>query len=155
MKNISFLLYNLVLSLWVGGIFIFTFIVTPAIFKSFGRDMAGVIVGKLFPGYFLYNLILSVLALILFLFYADIQSRAGYKLIPMLIAAAIAVNVYIKFNLYPDIVRVKQEIVSFETTPAEHPLRKKFTTLHGVSAALNLILLADGVIIFVYPLLKK
>jgi uncharacterized membrane protein len=55
-------LYNLVLSLWIGGMSVFTFIVTPAIFKSFGRDMAGEIVGKLFPGYFLSVLILSFAA---------------------------------------------------------------------------------------------
>jgi uncharacterized membrane protein len=60
-------LYNLILSLWVGGIAIFTFIVTPAIFRSFGRDEAGAIVGKLFPGYFTYVLVLTLLAFIFFL----------------------------------------------------------------------------------------
>jgi len=52
MKAPLFSVYNLVLALWVGGISIFTFIVTPAIFRSYGRDQAGEIVGKLFPGYF-------------------------------------------------------------------------------------------------------
>jgi uncharacterized membrane protein len=62
MKMAWSFLYNLVLSLWIGGMSVFTFIVTPAIFKSFGRDMAGEIVGKLFPGYFLSVLILSFAA---------------------------------------------------------------------------------------------
>ena len=48
-----------------GGISIFTFLITPVIFKSFARDMAGKIIGTLFPGYFLIVLALSVLALIL------------------------------------------------------------------------------------------
>jgi len=45
-------LYNLVLALWVGGISIFTFIVTPVIFRSFGRDMAGRDRGEALPGLF-------------------------------------------------------------------------------------------------------
>ena len=50
MHKLFFILYDLVLALWTGGIFLFTFIITPVIFKSYGRDMAGEIVGKLFPG---------------------------------------------------------------------------------------------------------
>ena len=42
--------YTLTLALWTGGMVLFTFIVTPAIFRSFGRDQAGEIVGYLFPG---------------------------------------------------------------------------------------------------------
>jgi hypothetical protein len=53
MKPFLAILYTLLLSLWTGGIAIFTFIVTPAIFRSYGRDQAGEIVGRLFPGDFL------------------------------------------------------------------------------------------------------
>ncbi|HQT98076.1 MAG TPA: DUF4149 domain-containing protein [Thermodesulfobacteriota bacterium] len=48
--------YRLALSLWVGGIALFTFIVTPAIFRAHGRDAAGRIVGSIFPVYFRYCL---------------------------------------------------------------------------------------------------
>jgi hypothetical protein len=48
----EFFIYNLVLSLWVGGNALFTFLVTPVIFKMYGRDEAGKIVGNLFPSYF-------------------------------------------------------------------------------------------------------
>jgi hypothetical protein len=74
--KIGSILYNLILALWVGGIFIFTFIVTPIIFQSFGRDYAGEIVGKLFPYYFPYNLILSVLALIVFFIRQDTENNS-------------------------------------------------------------------------------
>ena len=50
--------YSFLLALWAGGMFIFTFLVTPVIFQSFGRDTAGEIVGKLFPYYFPYTLTL-------------------------------------------------------------------------------------------------
>ncbi len=41
--------YISILALWVGGISRFTFIVTTKIFRSYDRDKAGEIVGKLFP----------------------------------------------------------------------------------------------------------
>ncbi len=43
------------LSLWVGGMSLFTFILTPVIFRSYPRDAAGEVVGKLFPSYFLFT----------------------------------------------------------------------------------------------------
>ena len=41
---------------------IFTFLVAPVIFKSYGKDMASDIVGHIFPRYFLYDLILAAVA---------------------------------------------------------------------------------------------
>src|SRR3972149_3851447 len=51
--------YRLALSLWVGGIALFTFVVTPVIFRTHGRDAAGRIVGSIFPVYFRYGLVVA------------------------------------------------------------------------------------------------
>jgi hypothetical protein len=143
-KTVWNFLYDLVLALWVGGISIFTFVVTPVIFRSFTRDMAGEIVGKLFPGYFFYNLVLSLLALgLLLIGYHASDSR--YRLSFLLAVGAIVINLFVVFRLHPEIKKVKEAIHSFDTVSAESPLRKKFTVLHAVSATLNLIVLADGV----------
>jgi hypothetical protein len=149
-------LFSLVLALWVGGIVLFTFIVTPVIFKSFSRDVAGEIVGKLFPGYFTYNLVLSVLAIALFFLLTADRSLFVWRLSVLLLAAALVVNLFIVFKLHPDITAVKREISSFQQESPDSPMRKKFRVLHGVSAALNLFLLADGIILLVAgPFLKK
>ena len=151
-----FSLYDLILSLWVGGMAIFTFIVTPAIFKSFGRDEAGVIVGKLFPGYFTYVLVLSVLAFIVFFVVTGSKLDSISRLSFFLLIAALVVNLYVSLKLYPDAVKVKQEITSFERESPDSPARKRFTRLHAVSAVLNLAVLADGVILLLLgPALKK
>src|SRR5512139_4145805 len=139
-------LYNLVLALWVGGISIFTFIVTPVIFRSFGRDIAGEVVGKLFPGYFLYTLLLSILALILLLVSQPSLRKSAHTWSLLLIALAIIINMFVSFKLHPEIKKIKQEIPSFEAVQ-DSLLRKRFRQLHGVSATLNLILLADGVVL--------
>jgi uncharacterized membrane protein len=148
--------YNLVLALWVGGIAIFTFIVTPAIFRSFGRDQSGEIVGKLFPGYFIYTLILTLLALFLFLLAARDSSLPAYRLSLSLLILSLAVALLVVFWVHPTTVDVKRTIASFEREPSDSPARKRFARLHALSASLNLLLLVDGVVLLVVaPGLKK
>ncbi len=156
MKFSFFSLYNLIVSLWVGGIAIFTFIVTPVVFRSFDRDLAGTIVGKLFPGYFLYLLVLSILAFIVFFTVAGDQSEPAARASLILLVVALAVNAYVTFKLHPDTVKVKQQIASFERESPDTAARKQFARLHAVSATLNLLLLADGIALLVIgPAMRK
>jgi len=105
-------------------------------------------VGKLFPVYFLYTFLLSVLALISFLASGPSPGKSARTWSLLLIALAIIINIFVSFKLYPEIKRIKQEIPSFEAAQ-DSPLRKRFGQLHGASATLNLILLADGVALLV------
>ncbi len=136
--KIGFVFFNIAVALWTGGVAIFTFVVTPVIFKSFPRDTASGIVDKLFPLYFSYNLITSALAL----FFALIPGGSNRSL--ALIFAAVLVNLFITFILYPSIKKVKREVPSFENTDSSSPARRRFRRLHAVSAVLNLLLLALG-----------
>ncbi len=136
--------YLLILSLWVGGMAIFTFVVTPAIFRSYSRDMAGEIVGKLFPGYFPYLLVLSGLALLFFLFLRSDASAAVTRTCLALLVAAVLANSYVTFKLHPDAVRLKQQVATFERAAADSPARNAFRRLHAASAVLNLFVLLDG-----------
>jgi uncharacterized membrane protein len=142
-------LYLLSLSLWVGGMAIFTFLVTPAVFRSYGRDQAGEIVGMLFRTYFPYLLVLSILALALFLVLAD-RASTDYRVSLVLLAAAIVVNSYVAFKLHPDAVRIKQQVASFEREAPDSPPRKAFRRLHALSSILNLAVLVDGVALLVF-----
>ena len=147
------------LALWVGGITLFTFIITPVIFNSYSRDMAGEIMGRLFPGYFLYNLVLSILALILFFIpWRDISDipRKWFRLSLFCLVIAVLINIFVFFKLHPEIKEIKKEIHSFENLPSKDPLRIKFRRLHGVSAVLNLLLLADGAtLLLIGTVIKK
>lgn len=156
MKNTMHVIYNLVLSLWIGGISIFTFIITPVIFRSFSRDMAGTIVGRLFPGYFWFNLILSVLALVIIVFAGLSFAKSGYKLSIVLIVLAVIINTYVTFKLHPDVRQVKQEMHAVEKLADDSPERKRFGKLHAISASLNLLLLADGItLLIISTVLRK
>jgi MFS superfamily sulfate permease-like transporter len=114
--------------------------------------MAGEIVGRLFPGYFLYNLVLSLLALILFFISRRVISGIapkGFRLPLFCLVIAVLVNIFVFFKLHPEIKAIKKEIHSFETVSSEDPLRMKFRRLHGISAVLNLLLFVDGVTLLV------
>jgi len=147
-------LYNLMLALWVGGIFIFTFLVTPVIFRSFGRDTASAIVDKLFPFYFPYLLAVAVLAFVFFLIFG-LKKQAMPKLTLALIVIGILTGLYVNVRLFPEVKKVKQEISSFETVPPDSPARRQFSKLHGISMALNLALLADGAVLIVISSIHK
>jgi len=147
-------LYNLMLALWVGGIFIFTFLVTPLIFKSFGRDTASAIVDKLFPFYFPYVLVVVILAFVFFLI-SGLKKTARRKLTLVLLVIGISIGLFVNLYLYPKVKKTKQEIASFENTPTDLPARKRFSALHGISMTLNLVLLADGIALIVVGSFRK
>jgi len=155
MKALAVFGYNLVLALWVGGIVLFTFVVTPLIFRGFDRDMAGEIVGKVIPSYFRYNLVLSLAALGILVALWGGWSPWVRRSCLLLLLAAVAVNAYINFGLYPKIGAIKREVATFREDPDAAP-RKAFRRLHAVSASLNLVLLADGVLLLLLgPAIRK
>ncbi|MDA8082072.1 MAG: DUF4149 domain-containing protein [Nitrospiraceae bacterium] len=149
MRTLFSHIYSISLALWVGGIFLFTFIVTPVIFRSYPRDLSGDIVGRLFPYYFLYCLVVAAASLGMLLLSSYDRIGSGYRLSLALLSAAVVISLYTNFRLYPYISRVKQEVRSFEASSPDDPARKRFRALHAVSAVLNLIMLADGVTLII------
>jgi hypothetical protein len=137
-------LYSLLLALWVGGIFIYTVIVTPVIFRSFPRDTASAIVDKLFPFYFPYILVIVFLALGAFII-SGWKRNASPKLALVSLVIAVLIAMSVNFWLYPEVKKAKLVVPSFESTPVESPARKHFMVLHGISMILNLALLVDGI----------
>ncbi len=138
-------LCRLAIALWVGGAALFTFVLTPTIFKIETRDVAGRIVGYLFPGYFRWGLACGAVALIALLI------ARGKNWIPaaVLLGLMLAVTAFQAFYVEPKAAIIKQQIPSFETTPKDHPMRREFSKLHGVSAVCNLSVIAGGVVLVI------
>ena len=141
------MLYRLAISLWAGGNAIFTLMLTPILFKTESRDVAGRIVGNLFPGYFRWGIACGVIALVCRL------AGRGFELkLPVIVLVAmLAVSSFQAFYVEPRAAELKRQIGSFETTSKDHPQRKEFSKLHGVSAICNLTVLAGGVLLVVLP----
>jgi len=135
------IIYRLAVACWLGGSALFTFILTPIIFRSYNRDIAGGIVGILFPGYFRWGLICGGVALVCLAIAKGRQPLiAGAVIIAML-----AITATQAFVIEPRAAELKKSIPSFETTPPDHPQRAAFRKLHGVSAVGNLAVIGGGI----------
>jgi len=137
--------YRLAIAFWAGGAALFTFILTPTLFAGFDRDLAGKIVGVLFPGYFRWGLVCGVVALVCLLL---IEPKRKLVLIAILVTMLVLTSVQ-AFIIEPKAAELKREIPSFVTTPADHPLRQQFSKLHGISAACNLSVIGGSIALII------
>ena len=136
-------IYNLAVGCWLGGAALFTFLLTPLLFASYSRDIAGGIVGTLFPGYFRWGLVCGAVALLCQIVHRGRFAIASLVVITIMLMLTMAQA----FIFEPKAAELKRSIVSFETTPADHPLRVRFRKLHGISMAANLAVIAGGIIL--------
>ena len=138
-------IYRLAVSLWLGGAALFTFVLTPMLFRSESRDTAARIVGLFFPGYFRWGLACGAVALICRIVLSGKSNlTAAIVIFVMLTLTSIQA-----FYIEPRAAAIKEEIVSFETTSKDHPKRREFSKLHGISAACNLTVIVGGVVLVV------
>jgi hypothetical protein len=144
MQTVS-IIYRLAVSLWLGGAALFTFVLTPLLFRYESRDVAARIVGLFFPGYFRWGVACGAIALICRVV------LAGKVLEPSAIVLLVILSLcsFQAFYVEPQAAALKREIGSFETTAKDHPLRRQFSKLHGVSAVCNLSVIAGGVALVV------
>jgi hypothetical protein len=144
--QITTFLYRLAIACWIGGASLFTFVLTPIIFKSFSRDMAGGIVGVLFPGYFKWGLMCGVITLAAIFMSSTVKHKTVAAVI---IAGMLAITSVQALVIEPRAAALKKEIPSFETTSKDDPLRVRFRKLHAVSAVSNLAVIGGGIVLIV------
>lgn len=143
--NILATICRLAVAFWVGGVAIFTFVLTPTIFRTETRDVAGRIVGYLFPGYFRWGVACGAVALLTLL---AVRGRHWVPAVALLVVM-LAATLFQAFYIEPRAAALKAQIPSFETTPKDHPLRQQFSKLHAVSAVCNLAVFGGGVVLVV------
>lgn len=143
--QIATIIYRLAVSLWLGGAALFTFVLTPMLFRHESRDTAARIVGLFFPGYFRWGVACGIVALICRLVIPGTSRITAAVIIAVMLTLASVQAFYIE----PRAAELKRQIVSFETTPKDHPLRREFSKLHGVSAVCNLSVIAGGIVLVV------
>jgi len=139
------IIYRLAVSLWLGGAALFTFVLTPILFRSESRDVAARIVGLFFPGYFRWGVACGLVAIISRI----ILSGKGMLPAAVILAVMLSLSSIQAFYIEPKAAAIKKQIVSFETTSKEDPLRREFSKLHGVSAVCNLSVIAGGVVLVI------
>ena len=138
--------YRLAVACWVGGTTLFTFVLAPTIFKSFNRDLAGGIVGVLFPGYFKWGLVCGVVAFAAIFMPSAVKHKT---IAAIIVAVMLAITSVQAFVIEPKAAALKKTIPSFETTPQDDPHRVQFRKLHRASAVSNLAVIGGGIALIV------
>lgn len=149
MKILTFC-YHLAVSCWLGGAALFTFLLTPILFRVYARDLAGDIVGALFPAYFRWGLACGAVALV-----CRLLVRGRFTLVAAcILCLMLALTTMQATVLEPRAAALKRDIPSFVTTPAEHPLRVQFRRLHAWSMAANLAVIGGGALLILLSTLS-
>lgn len=119
----------------------------PILFKTQPRDLAAQIVGVLFPGYFWWGLATGAVALVCLLI---VRGRYFLPTLTLLVLM-LGLTSYQAFFIEPQAAELKREIVSFEATSKDNPLRREFSRLHSISMVCNLVVLLSGIVLIVLP----
>jgi hypothetical protein len=131
--------YRLGLALWLGSLFFFAVAVAPALFRTFSPPEAGRVVRQLIPFLDAYALAGGPLLIVLA---AAIEGKPrGRALLRALLLAAMTTLAGVSFwGITPRMERLRESAgPSISELSPDHPVRREFGMLHGVSSALMLL----------------
>lgn len=138
---------------WIGSVFFFSFIAAPSIFKVLPRELAGDVVADIFNKYYYISYICGAIALftLSFALYKGYLLKNGMNLLAVvLIILMLGISVISGTYLRDRVAEVKHEIrEAGEVSDKTANLNKKFRTLHGISAGLNLLIFVFGIAVVV------
>lgn len=124
---------------WLGAILFFSFGVAPIIFAVLDAESAAKFVRRLFPRYYLWIAIASVISLASFtsrpLVYPELRAW-GNLIVQGLLLAVILISLYSGNSLTPAINNARD---------AGEPQKARFDALHKRSVRLNVAMLAIGI----------
>ncbi len=137
--------YLMSLIIWIGSIIFFSFFGAPSIFKVLDRELAGKVVGDIFPKYWMIGYICSATVLgSLFLLrkYGTENTMVRIVLVSIMLFVVYVAGLGIGTKAK----RIKAQMYATEDTEMREEIRKKFMKIHGISMAMNMTTLLLGVI---------
>ena len=148
-------IHLLTLCVWVGGMIFFSFIGAPAIFKYLTRDIAGAVVGGIFPKYWMMGYVCSLL-LIGTLLYIAKDNVSAFKVQLGILAVAATLSFISGMVIGAKAHDIKARAEAEQDGAKKEALHKEFGRMHGVSAAMNavVLLLMLGYVWYVPAVLK-
>ena len=120
------------ISIWVGSIIFFSAIIAPTVFKALDEKNAGIFLRAFFPKYYVFGIILGIIALILGI-------KAMSLILVSMIVAMILLSIISRLMI-PVINAARDMGVEGES---------RFKKLHTLSVFLNILTLIIG-LIFIY-----
>ncbi len=148
MKTIPLLariIYLFVLAIWMGTMVYFSFFATPEIFRAFPRDMAGRIVGALFPAYYKIGMLSGFVLFITSLYLSLLAKTRIAWASTLLVTVMFILTLYGGLILHPEVKAVKARMHQITAESPEYQIvHSRFRKLHGRSMLINVIVLITG-----------
>lgn len=132
------------LVVWIGGIIFFSFFSAPSIFKVLDRELAGDVVGDIFPKYWMIGYICSPIALGTLVFLAK-HGADGTCIRILLLSVMLATTLFTGLVIGSKAKGIKTEMRATEDVAKKEEIRKQFGKVHGVSIILNMATLLMGI----------
>lgn len=148
MNTFRFLLL-ISMAVWVGMLIFFTFFITPSIFKVLPRELAGDLVGALFPKYWMIGYAAGVLSLLSIIAISLIEKTFPTAVLS-LVALMTALTFYSGLVVGARAMTMSAEIRSIQDPVKKEEMRAGFKKVHAKSAAINLAIMAGGVTVIFF-----
>ncbi|MDH5680001.1 MAG: DUF4149 domain-containing protein [Spirochaetota bacterium] len=142
MKTIISYLHILSLVAWIGSL-IFIFLETRSFFSNLDRELAGKVVGLVFPLYHYLAYISALVAILSSLYFGLKENRLeqiklgilGFMLVVTLVSGLI---------ISPKARSIKEKLVTVTDVTEKATLKKQFGKTHGISVLLNSLVFLGG-----------
>jgi uncharacterized membrane protein len=144
---------GLAVSLWLGGMGCFAFLVAPAAFATLEREAAGRLVTAVFPRYYLTGIVLGVVALVGFVGRGISRGRGSDWLPLGLIVLMLALTVYAWAVVLPAAHAAREALRASGGSATTETLR--FARLHRLSGVLNVAVMAAGIAFLVMEATRR
>jgi p-aminobenzoyl-glutamate transporter AbgT len=137
-------LFWLALVVWLGEIVFFSFVVAPTVFGTFPKDVAGQVVGAIFPRYYAVGAAAGAIALI-----AAVVLRGGtsatrsWSLIAVMLVVMLVATLYAGRVIEP---RARALRPQLHAEPVDVAGRAEFDRLHARAVQLNGVVLLLGIV---------
>lgn len=135
------------LVIWFGGMFNFSFITAPSIFKILPKEDAGDVVGDIFPKYYFIGYVSSLV-----LFYTLYQIGGEYLRSKIVISSLLLIGMMTCLTFYSGLVigskvrNIKTKVRETTDVAKKEELEVSFKRIHSVSMLLNVSVIGLSVV---------
>ncbi|HCZ13225.1 MAG TPA: DUF4149 domain-containing protein [Accumulibacter sp.] len=145
MRRLADALYDIALTLWVGGLWAIGYLVAPTLFAALGNDrqLAGALAGRLFELIGWVGLACASYLLLFTLLRSGSVAMRRWNF--WLVVVMLLLTVVGLFGIQPLLAQLKADALPREVM--ESVLRNRFATWHGVSSVLYLVQSALGLLL--------
>lgn len=134
------------ISVWVGAMVFFSIFVAPAAFSVLDRESAGRLVTAVFPRYYVFGLVLGLIALVGVMgrFMADAGRQAPWGALALVVLMVVLTGYTLAFVL-PAVESARVAMRAAGAEPGSTvPAAQAFARLHRLSVILNGVTLLAG-----------